>query len=645
MSFLTVLDVTKPRFGLASNIRYDPEFCHQDASWDVFCTNLNEQAEEVQRFADVTEQEINFEILDTPRADTKALSVRDKDMLERKLSKQFNRYKQLDAFKSHNHAVSKTLVRLWAVLHGGMDNPLNDDARKCLKELKQQHYNKDTKASEALKEKLKRLSEDLGVDAEGRAKRYIDRYVQESGSSSFLLGMQVILLIEIGILMLKPGHFRNDQRFGGPLPVFRWSFMMALLLWCAVGVIRVFELFEVNYAWILNFPSNLDLTSKSLSVIAHIQLIIFSLPFLLYLLDVKFGFVSGLDEYRIHAWYPLTSAFLTLVLWLVPVNILPWMGEARRGLRQCISSFLLCFLPAYNVTFASNLLVDVITSFVKPLKDFVRTGCFLYALESKEGVTLDTCEAFAGTTVSMCVVQVPFVVRWIQCFKRAWAPGITSSERNIHLLNAGKYSVALLTIIVAFVDWEAIGFTRGQKWLLIVVMYVVSTIYSLVWDLKKDWSLNGNFRREFVKSVDYKHSSQTKSPMLYPSYWYMLAAFLNTLGRMTWATTLMPPTLFYTTQLGEEIFVTIISAIELVRRGIWTMFRLENEQVTNASGYRPKELAWVPPAPKIKIGQGLMSADDTHSDGTTAERRRIVPGEMSSALAHPLMFPRSVTVF
>merc|ERR1719277_1311697 len=108
----------------------------------------------------------------------------------------------------------------------------------------------------------------------------------------------------------------DTHEFNGVLPVFRCSFMMALLLWCAVGVIEVFERYDINFAWILNFPPTLAITARSLSVLAHIQLLLFSLPFLLFLLDICFEMISTSAHTR--SYYPLISAFGSVLLWCVP---------------------------------------------------------------------------------------------------------------------------------------------------------------------------------------------------------------------------------------------------------------------------------------------------------------------------------------
>jgi len=78
------------------------------------------------------------------------------------------------------------------------------------------------------------------------------------------------------------------------------------------------------------------------------------------------------------------------------------------------------------------------------------------------------------------------------------------------------------------------------------------------------------------------------------------------IGRSTWATTLMPDGTFFTGHLQEQVFTFVISSVEVLRRSLWTLIRMENEQVTNASGYRPKELAWVPARQKDTESECLM---------------------------------------
>jgi len=64
------------------------------------------------------------------------------------------------------------------------------------------------------------------------------------------------------------------------------------------------------------------------------------------------------------------------------------------------------------------------------------------------------------------------------------------------------------------------------------------------------------------------------------------------MGRSTWALNFLPLYIVskeLTTQVGLLFFIVVV---EIARRSLWVVLRLEWEQVSNASGYRA--LLWVP---------------------------------------------------
>lgn len=621
-SFIELLDNTQPRFGMEYSINFrnlieDPDLTQHEGNWDNFIRELDRACDDAMRYFDEQVKDIHERTEAVPIADPDDLNLRDADRIERDLSKLYSRHQQLETYVGHNFSMAKTLVRYWAAVHPSV----GEEQDKKVDQLKDNN-SKDVTRLDALQDKLQKRSEENGVDAQGRAARFQKQYHKESGLSYFLLGIQGVLLFQVLLVLIfifPDQHQRDDfdeEEFNAVLPVFRCSFMMALLLWCAVGVLEVFERFDINFAWILNFPAKLEVTARSLSVLAHIQLLLFSLPFLCFLHGICFKVISRSANRR--AYYPMISAFGSIVLWFVPLKCMPWMGMARTGLRQCLC---LVLFPT-TVTFASNLLGDVLTSFVKPLKDVVYTGCYMWTWRKGHVVTLDDCAKVQGTFATMLILNAPLAIRWIQCWRRATAAS-TPTERQGHLLNVGKYSVSLLTSIVAFVDWEARGWTPMQKNILLCICYIGATLYSLLWDIWKDWSLS--IRGGFIRELPHGGvtgcgtcSSQTRKAMLYNWKFYVVAAFLDTLGRSTWATTLMPADTFFTGHLQEQVFTFVISSVEVLRRSLWTLIRMENEQVTNASGYRPKELAWVPARQKEKVGESLM-------EGTQAAKMAAKP--------------------
>lgn len=73
---------------------------------------------------------------------------------------------------------------------------------------------------------------------------------------------------------------------------------------------------------------------------------------------------------------------------------------------------------------------------------------------------------------------------------------------------------------------------------------------------------------------------------------YYFATAFNLIGRMTWAITLMPPSLIANEDVNQAILTLSVSTIEILRRCVWADIRLENEHLNNSSKYRA--MLWIP---------------------------------------------------
>lgn len=182
----------------------------------------------------------------------------------------------------------------------------------------------------------------------------------------------------------------------------------------------------------------------------------------------------------------------------------------------------------------------------------------------------------------------------------------------VHLYNIGKYTSSILVVFAGFVRWEQLGVGMHAGQLFYVLTYLVATIYSYFWDVIMDWGLVSN------------PDSFLRPKSLYPAQYYIVAAFLNLLGRLSWTLTLVPPVSLgwkginpARAALNSELLVFIISVIEILRRGMWATLRIEHEHLTNASRYRA--MLWVPPVVdhiKNNLNNNINN-NDNNVDGKT----------------------------
>jgi len=199
---------------------------------------------------------------------------------------------------------------------------------------------------------------------------------------------------------------------------------------------------------------------------------------------------------------------------------------------------------------------------------------------------------------------LPLYWRALQCVRRYH----DKSEAK-HLLNFGKYLASIMVVIAG-----ALGANDAGIW----ALSIFSTVYSSYWDITMDFGLGprelfGDRQQFFCRSTVPGHSvgsisSISHDPcmlgshestqkkrgrnLLFPRWSYWCAIVFDVVARSTWVLSLLPITMLTNNISAREGFKTVMMFVEILRRSIWAIFRIEHEQVSNASGYRA--LLWVP---------------------------------------------------
>lgn len=161
----------------------------------------------------------------------------------------------------------------------------------------------------------------------------------------------------------------------------------------------------------------------------------------------------------------------------------------------------------------------------------------------------------------------PYYWRAMQCARR-W---FDESDIN-HLANLGKYVSAM---VAAGARLTYARQPDSQLWLAIVlVTSAIATVYQLYWDFVKDWgffnlkSKNPLLRDELIlknKSI------------------YYVSIALNLVLRVVWVETVMH---FNVGLFESRLLDFSLASLEVIRRGHWNFYRLENEHLNNVGKFR-----------------------------------------------------------
>eukprot|EP00812_Abedinium_dasypus_P012516 NODE_602_length_1452_cov_282.954188.p1 GENE.NODE_602_length_1452_cov_282.954188~~NODE_602_length_1452_cov_282.954188.p1 ORF type:complete len:379 (+),score=92.49 NODE_602_length_1452_cov_282.954188:50-1138(+) len=301
---------------------------------------------------------------------------------------------------------------------------------------------------------------------------------------------------------------------------------------------------------------------------------------------------------------------------------------------------------------------DVLTSLAKPLQDAVEAGCYLTIVHPVM-LTADrdrVCpDGWVNTYVMPGVVGLPYLMRLLQCARRYY-----DAREPKHLLNLGKYFTCLVVIAVGAMQKPAT--TRST--IALVVASTVATLYAAAWDILMDWgadlqqlqlgkaepveceslatggSKNGVSTDSIVRTLSKQLSEAPKlktalfgraqrpdleSKRLFSVGVFRACSVLDIITRSTWVLTLLPIHALTSDLILRDIFRTLILTVEIFRRTMWAVLRLEYEQVANAGGFRA--LLWVPK----KVNEGIkppgVSSVQGHMEQFNLERRASVQAE------------------
>eukprot|EP00927_Polykrikos_kofoidii_P050033 TRINITY_DN43994_c0_g1_i1.p1 TRINITY_DN43994_c0_g1~~TRINITY_DN43994_c0_g1_i1.p1 ORF type:complete len:739 (+),score=63.65 TRINITY_DN43994_c0_g1_i1:125-2341(+) len=447
----------------------------------------------------------------------------------------------------------------------------------------------------------------------------IDLRFSQSGHFSekflwFFMGSTVALFIGIIVVILgphveEPGEPFSYAYFLTPFPVFRLGLSILLTFWGLGAVTYCCDVNHVNYLFLVGLDPRFTTCPSYFFSKAAALTSIWILSFGMYVIDYKwmilpFDGKGGANPRtsRHYVLYPslmLVAFFITLV----------WPDKHRdlRGKFRLLKTLCRIVLaPLFAVSFGDNLVGDVLTSLPKPMEDIPPVFCYMssHHPQTKNSVRRfhehgDACPKWVHQFVHPAIAFLPYWFRAMQCLRRYY-----DTKQRRHLLNFGKYVASMVVVFVSTCDASQTG--------LIVAVSLFATVYAFAWDIIMDWGLTwrsfipcpqnvgvedaaaGEERATVVTcSSQVTHHPRQRVERVFGPWVYLVSAAFDLFARMSWVTTLLQIEILTNDQVQREVVLVILSAVEIARRSLWAIIRIENEQLTNASGFR--SILWVPP--------------------------------------------------
>ncbi|KAK2598733.1 hypothetical protein N8I77_012123 [Diaporthe amygdali] len=277
-------------------------------------------------------------------------------------------------------------------------------------------------------------------------------------------------------------------------------------------------------------------------------------------------------------WLALINLLILGVLLLAPPHNFAASSGGRDRLLATLRRISLGGLAQpHHGKFADTLLADAFISLEVIYADLV---LYMVLLFTRTSESPDDPEYQAiRHVVKPIAMSIPVLIRFRQCLTEFSRAGSTQLSEGVwggwHLLNAGKYISSIPFIIFDILRREAEDTPAGipeDIFYLWLVSHTINTVYSFWWDISRDWDL-----KLLASGGSKGHAfGLRKDLLLFGPAGYYLAIFLDLALRSSWILKVSPD---IDRILDRSTWVFILTFLELVRRAVWALFRMETEWI------------------------------------------------------------------
>uniref|UniRef100_A0A7N0V7P2 Uncharacterized protein n=1 Tax=Kalanchoe fedtschenkoi TaxID=63787 RepID=A0A7N0V7P2_KALFE len=380
--------------------------------------------------------------------------------------------------------------------------------------------------------------------------------------TGFFAGGTTALIVAL-ILIIRARHLLEKKGTGTymqtmfPLYSF-FGFIVLHMIFYALNI-YFWRKYRVNYAFIFGFKPGTELGYREVLLLAF-GLSTLSIISVLSNLDMEMDPKTH-DYKEITELLPLMVLLFVIAVLFCPFNIL-YRSSRFFFLKSLIHSI---GAPLYKVTLPDFFVADQLTSQAQAFRSLEFYICYYGWGDYKlRGNSCKSNEVYK--TFYYIVAAYPFFIRFLQSLRRLF-----EEKDSIHFYNALKYFSTVVAVCVR----TAYSLNKEPAWMVAAwIISVISGIAVTYWDIVLDWGLL---------------QRRSKNPWLrdkllvpYKSV-YFVAIVVNAVLRFAWFQTVLD---FKITPTQNEALTALFAVLEIIRRGIWNFFRLENEHLYNVGRYR-----------------------------------------------------------
>ncbi|KAI3908390.1 hypothetical protein MKW92_036945 [Papaver armeniacum] len=364
----------------------------------------------------------------------------------------------------------------------------------------------------------------------------------------FFSGCSVALAVGIGVIIHARNIFNHDRRgqyMENMFPLYSlFGFIVLHLIMYSANVF-FWRRYRVNHPFIFGFKPGTDLGYRQVFLVGA-GLAVLALA----------GVLSNLDmdlDPRTKSFQALTELVpLGLVTVLLLITFCPFNIMYRSSRFFILRCLLHCVLaPLYKV------------QALRCLEFYI---CYYVGGDFRQ--RKNSCNKSQIFQIFYLIVAViPYWFRFIQCIRR-----FVEEKDKMQGYNGLKYLSTIVAVVIRTIYEQKMGTT----WKIMAgASSMIAAVANTYWDLVIDWGLlqwhSNNFCLRDKLLVPHKSV-------------YFIAMILDVLLRFAWLQSILGFREFFF--FHRTAVTAIFACLEILRRGIWNFFRLENEHLNNVGNYR-----------------------------------------------------------
>ncbi|KAK6788454.1 hypothetical protein RDI58_012252 [Solanum bulbocastanum] len=378
--------------------------------------------------------------------------------------------------------------------------------------------------------------------------------------SGFFSGCSIALLV--AVILLRDDRKLIDKDEGTsyldkivPLYSFYAYIVLHMLLYAAN--IYFWRNYKINYAFIFGFKQGTELSYREVFLLSN-GLAMLVLAALLMHLHMN----SRAEVYGTHIEYvPLGLIMVLLFITCCPFNII--YRSSRWFLIRCV--FRCICAPLYKVTLPDFFLADQLTSQVEAIRSLEYYICYYTWIKPSHGH--NTCQSHNVYNIFYFILAIiPYWFRFFQCVRRLF-----EENDQAQTYNGLRYFLTILAVVIK----TSYVLRKSLTWeVLVILSSLITTLFNTYWDIVVDWGLlRRKSKNKFLRDKLILHHKSV----------YFTAMVLDVLLRFAWLQLVLR---FNVHSLRGSTVSSIFACLEVIRRGMWNFFRLENEHLNNVGKYR-----------------------------------------------------------